>query len=195
MEKKRVFVVVLVLALVLVIISTFLYSEFGKQRETEEKTTPERFSKEVTEEPEETAVGELEIVKEEPKEVVIQILRFEFDKPEVVIEPGTKVIWKNTDTRRHMITNKRIGLFRKMRKSLSYGDTFEYTFNKAGTYEILEANFGINGRVIVKEGNLITGGAVKSVDVNSNGVVLASAGILALTATTLGVGFYVSKKM
>ncbi len=191
MEKKRVFVVVLVLVLVFIIIGTSLYDQFSQNGKITSEETPE----EVTEEPEEPIAEELEIVVEEPNDVVIQISRFEFDRPEVVIVPGTKIIWKNTDSRRHIITNKRLGLFRELRKSLSYGDTFEYTFNEAGTYDILEANFGINGKVIVRERNLITGNAVKSMDINANSVVLSSVGILALTATTIGVGFYVSKKV
>ena len=112
-----------------------------------------------------------------------------------LIEPGTKVIWQNTDDRRHMITNKRIGLFRQMRKSLEYMDTFEYTFNETGVYEILEANFGINGKIIVEEKkeNIITGNVIKQIEVNGVAFLLTTVNIFAITMVILIIGFYMSR--
>ena len=143
-------------------------------------------------------VSEPQPFVEEPKligsnEVLIQIFRNEFDKKEITIEAGTKVIWENMDSRRHMITNKRIGLFRTMRKSLEKGDTFEYTFNEPGTYEILEANFGINGKVIVEKPkpNMITGYVVSSLELNGLSFLLISINLFVVTTLALVICFHV----
>lgn len=106
------------------------------------------------------------------KEVVIQISRFDFDKPKITIDAGTTVIWENIDSRRHIITNKNIGLFKTIRKSLKQGERFDYTFNEPGVYEILEANFGIKGVIIVKEkSNIVTGMVANTEELNENMVV------------------------
>ena len=144
----------IILIIAISILGISIYSHYTKEEIIQEELTQETIN-EIPEEP----VIEKPILVEEPKEITIFISRYEFDKPEIIIEPGTKVIWTNTDDRNHMITNKKLGLFREIRKSLAKGDSFEYTFNDPGTYEILEANFGINGKVIVenKDINMITG--------------------------------------
>ncbi len=175
------------LALAFVIIGLFAYEQFYN---------PEIIEKEVIigEEPE-PVVEKPSPPGTQPRDITIYISRFEFDKPEVIIEQGMKVIWENTDTRRHMITNKRIGLFRDMRKSLEYGDSFEYQFNDPGTYEILEANFGINGKVIVreKEYDMITGYIVKNIEVKGLSFLLISLNLLVITALALVIGFHISR--
>ncbi len=187
--KKRRLSLILILLLAFAIIGFSIYDYLNKEEVTQEKTTEE-----VSETPSEAVV-------EEPKslasdEVLIQIFRNKFDKPEITIETGTKVIWKNMDTRRHMITNKRIGLFRTLRKSLEYGDTFEYRFNDVGVYEILEANFGINGKVIVEEPkpNLITGYVVANLELNGLSFLLISINLFVITTTALVIGFHISRK-
>ncbi len=187
--KKRRLSLILILLLAFAVIGFSIYDYLNKEEVTQEKTTEE-----VSEKPSEAVV-------EEPKplssnEVLIQIFRNEFDKPEITIETGTKVIWKNMDTRRHMITNKRIGLFRTLRKSLEYGDTFEYTFNDVGVYEILEANFGINGKVIVEEPkpNLITGYVVANLELNGLSFLLISINLFVVTTLALVIGFHISRK-
>ncbi len=199
--KERNVILILVLIIALIIIGVSIYNQQIKQEEIilEEVIEEEPTQQETKQQPENTTKEEIiTIIVEEqelPKEVVIQISRFEFDKPEITIEPGTKVIWNNTDTRRHMITNKRIGLFRHMRKSLEFGDTFEYTFNEEGVYEILEANFGINGKVIVekKDPNLITGQIIRNIEVNGISFLLISINLLVITALALVIGFWISK--
>ena len=132
----------LILALAIIILAVSIYQGVKEPEEIIEEIAVEEDIENDTR----IIVVEEPVEIEEEKEIIIQIYRYEFDKPEIIIEPGTKVIWNNTDTRRHMITNKRIGLFRQIRVSLDQGDTFEYVFEEPGTYDILEANFGINGR-------------------------------------------------
>ena len=186
--KKRGLSLILILLLAIAVIGFSIYDYLNKEE------VQEPVSEEVSETPSEAVV-------EEPKslasdEVLIQIFRYEFDKPEITIETGTKVIWKNMDTRRHMITNKRLGLFRTLRKSLEYGDTFEYTFNEPGVYEILEANFGINGYVIVEEPkpNLITGYVVANLELNGLNFLLISINLFVITTIALVIGFHISRK-
>jgi len=137
-------------------------------------------------------------IAESPKEVTILISRYEFDKPNITIETGTKVIWKNTDDRRHMITDQSDGFLRNLRKSLEYGDTFEYTFDNPGTYKILEANFGIRGIVTVtgKTSSLITGSVVGPLsfdNLDAKDLPVVSLNIFAISMTLLIFGFYISR--
>ena len=184
-KKESVVPLVLVLLLAVIVIGVSIYDQMIMD---EDEIIQEEVIEEDMEKPVEVVVEEPE--PEKPKEIVINIMRYEFDKPEVVIPVGTKVIWNNTDTRRHMITNKRIGLFRMMRKSLELGDTFEYTFDEPGTYEILEANFGIHALVIVEEENQITGGVI---GVSSSSFLVFAINLFLITLIILVVGFYVSK--
>jgi plastocyanin len=189
MKKEVSIGLILLLVVALLIIGISIYRQY---------TQPEEIIQDGAEE-EEKEVVEIEVEEEpeikEPSEVIISISRFEFDKPEITIKPGTTVIWNNTDTRKHMITNKTIGLFRRMRKSLEFGDTFEYTFNEPGVYEILEANFGINGKVIVEaEPNLITGQVVKNIEVNGLGFLLVSLNLFGISMVALIAGFYFSRR-
>ena len=186
MKKRHDIALILIIILGIATISFSIY-EYTNKKEVQESVIEE--------------VSEPQPFIEEPKrvgsnEVLIQIFRTEFDKKEITIQVGTKVIWQNMDTRRHMITNKRLGLFRTMRKSLEQGDTFEYTFDKPGSYEILEANFGINGLIIVEEKppNMITGYVVSSLEVNGLTFLLLSINLFVLTTLALTVGFHVSRK-
>ena len=180
----------LLLALAIIILAVSIYQGVKEPEEIIEEVAVEEEIENNTR----LVVIEEPVEIEEEKEVIIQISRFEFDQPEITIEPGTKVIWNNTDTRRHMITNKRIGLFRQMRVSLEQGDTFEYIFDEPGTYEILEANFGINGKVIVEENsNSITGYMIHSMEVNGVGFLLFTLNLFVLTGIALVAGFYISR--
>jgi|TARA_B100002003_G_C13999369_1_gene482514 plastocyanin len=187
MSKEVSIPLILVLVVAISILGLSVYNQYG----TEEIIQEEIIEEELVEEP----IVEKPVIVEEPKEITVFISRFEFDKSEITIEPGTKVIWVNTDERRHMITNKRIGLFRTMRKSLEKGDTFEYTFNDPGTYEILEANFGINGKVIVENTNmgLVTGSVIGELEVNGANFLLLSINLFVITLLVLVIGFYVSR--
>jgi plastocyanin len=180
----------IILIITLSILGISIYSHYNK-----EEMIQEIIDEEIIEETPEEPIIEKPALIEEPKEVTIFISRYEFDKPEITIKPGTKVIWTNTDDRNHMITNKRLGLFREIRKSLAKGDSFEYTFNDPGTYEILEANFGINGKVIVekKDTNMITGAVIGALEINGLSFLLISINLFAITLVVLVLGFYVSR--
>ena len=188
MISKEVNIALILVAIVFIsVLGISIYNQMNKEDLIQEEIIEET----IIEDP----VVEKPNLIEEQKEVTIFISRTEFDKPEITIEPGTKVIWVNTDDRLHMITNKRIGLFREMRKSLEKGDTFEYTFNDPGTYEILEANFGINGKVIVQKENigLITGSVIGEMEVNGGSFLLLAINLIVITLVVLIVGFYVSR--
>lgn len=194
MIRKEVnIILIMVLAIALVVVGISIYNIVSKKDVIVQEETTEP----AVEEPK-SIVGEVvnmtEFDEVGPKEVTILIYRYDFDKPEVVIEPGTKVIWKNMDTRRHMIADKRIGIFRNLRKSLEYGDTFEYVFNQTGVYEIIEVNFGINGKVIVtNNANQITGNVVKDMEFSGGSFFLFSINLLVITLALLILGFYISR--
>ena len=116
---------------------------------------------EVEEQPEETVTPEVtppvepeippeELVEEEPEVVItgedVQILRGGFDPEELPVSVGTVVTWKNMDDRVHIVAL--IGGERSPR--LEEGDIFEYEFEEAGTYEVMDAIFKFKGTVIVE---------------------------------------------
>jgi len=75
----------------------------------------------------------------------IQILRGGFDPEELTVSVGTVVTWKNMGGV-HIISIT--GVDKSQR--LVEGDTFEYKFNEAGTYEVMDAIIHFKGTVIVK---------------------------------------------
>lgn len=103
--------------------------------EEEPPAEPETPAEEEVEEPE--VVGGAEDV---------QILRAGFDPEELTVSAGTVVTWKNMDDRIHIVVL--VGGERSPR--LSEGDIFEYEFEEAGTYQVMDAIFGFKGTVIVE---------------------------------------------
>lgn len=187
MNWKRGVVILAVLLVIAVISTGIVLYKSSKEEPVEVVEIPA--AEESVKEP----VQEVkESVKEAPKEVTIHISRYDFDNANITIATGTKVIWVNDDSRKHMITNPRLGLFREMRKSLEEGDTFEYTFDKAGTYEILEANFGIRGIIIVKDNNYdpITGYVVYNLNTEGTKLLKSSVNLLTIVLGILILGFY-----
>jgi len=176
-------------AIIIIAVAFFTCNYYSQKKSVEPVKGAEETKAPVIEQPEPIIEA-----AEQKKEVLIQIFRYEFDKPEITITPETKVIWKNMDTRNHVILDKRDALqFRTIKKVLGYGDTFEYVFEKPGVYDIIEANFGINGKVIVAN-NLITGNVIKNLEVNGTGFILLSINIFVFTVLALVLGFYLSRK-
>jgi plastocyanin len=198
MLKKEVNIAIIaILVIALAIIGVSVYNILTKEQVVIQEDISEPGV--VVPEPKPAAVEKPVEIEELPKTITILISRNSFDKPEIVIQPGTKVIWENTDTRQHVILDKRDQLqFRNIKKILNYGDTFEYTFNDAGVYEIIEANFGIKGKVIVQnsdiKSNLITGNVVSNLEVDGFNFFLTSLNLLVITLAALVLGFYVSRR-
>jgi len=119
---------------------------------------PEQPGEDVTPEvtpPAEEPIAEPETLPEEPvegePEVVggaadVQVLRAGFDPEELTVSVGTVVTWKNMDGRVHIVVL--VGGERGPR--LEEGDIFEYGFEEAGTYAIMDVIFGFKGTVIVE---------------------------------------------
>lgn len=103
--------------------------------EEEPPAEPETPAEEEVEEPE--VVGGAEDV---------QVLRGGFDPEELTVSAGTVVTWKNMDDRVHIVVL--VGGERSPR--LSEGDIFEYEFEEAGTYQVMDVIFGFKGTVIVE---------------------------------------------
>ena len=93
--------------------------------------------------PQETPVEEEKLVGGAAE---VQILKAGFDPEELIVSAGTVVTWKNMDNRVHITLL--VGGERS--PSLNEGDTFEYKFEEAGTYEIMDAVFKFKGTVIVE---------------------------------------------
>jgi plastocyanin len=198
MAKKEVnILLVIVLSIAIVGIGFLVYNQYSqKGNVVQETVSPQVESPKDIGSPGEVVDMSDNSEVSEPKQVTILIYRYDFDKPEIVIEPGTTVIWKNMDTRRHVILDKHDALqLRTVKKILEYGDTFEYTFNKVGVYEIIEANFGINGKVIVQEtgSNLITGNAVGGVELSGKSFLIGAINLFVVTLALLVLGFYISR--
>jgi plastocyanin len=60
----------------------------------------------------------------------VSIVNFSFSPASLTVSVGTKVTWTNNDSTTHTVTDDH-GAFNQM---LSPGQTFTFTFTKAGTY-------------------------------------------------------------
>ena len=104
----------------------------------------------VEEQPSVEPEGPVEGEVEEPEVVGgaadVQVLRGGFDPEELTVSAGTVVTWKSMDDRIHIVVL--VGGERSPR--LSEGDIFEYEFDEAGTYQVMDAVFGFKGTVIVE---------------------------------------------
>jgi len=95
--------------------------------------------------PEGPVEGELEEPEAVGEVTDVQVLRAGFDPEELTVSVGTVVTWKNMGGV-HIISIT--GVDKSQR--LVEGDTFEYKFNEAGTYEVMDAIIHFKGTVIVK---------------------------------------------
>ena len=117
------------------------------QEQPDETVTPD-VTPPVEEQPSVEPEGPVEV--EEPEVVGgaadVQLLRGGFDPEELTVSAGTVVTWKNMDDRIHIVVL--VGGERSPR--LSEGDIFEYEFEEAGTYTIMDSVFGFKGTVTVE---------------------------------------------
>ena len=97
-------------------------------------------------EPEGPVEGEVEEPEVVGGAADVQILRGGFDPEELTVSVGTVVTWKNMDDRAHIILL--VGGERS--PSLNKGGIFEYKFEEAGTYQVMDAIFGFKGIVTVE---------------------------------------------
>jgi len=68
-----------------------------------------------------------------------------FSPSNLTIEKGTTVTWLNTDHDFHKIKGDKFES-----NNLTRGDTFSYLFDKAGTYDYMDAlNPSVKGKIIV----------------------------------------------
>lgn len=79
----------------------------------------------------------------------IDINRYSFSEEPITIGSGTTVVWRNNDTRRHIIIIKNPVYFKGAQLN-EEGASWNYTFKAKGDYEYVEAVFGIRGNIIVK---------------------------------------------
>lgn len=100
----------------------------------------------------------------EIKRAKVKIVSLSFMPKTIRIKAGTRVTWRNDEAITHTVTSGRYigvdsvtglrtdarpdGRFNAVLKGK--GDTFSYTFKKAGTYRYYcDIHFGMNARVIV----------------------------------------------
>ena len=76
----------------------------------------------------------------------VQILSRGFDPEELTVSTGTVVTWKNMDKGAHIVNI--IG--KQTSPRLETEGTFEYKFEEAGTYTVMDAVIHFKGTVIVK---------------------------------------------
>jgi len=75
----------------------------------------------------------------------VQVLKMGFDPEELTVSAGTVVTWKNMGGV-HIVSIT--GVDKSQR--LVEGNTFEYKFDEAGTYEVTDVIMHFRGTVIVK---------------------------------------------
>ena len=66
----------------------------------------------------------------------VDIANFEFKPQKVMVKPGTKVTWTNTDTAIHDIKDTST-LATPQSKDLAKGDTFSITYAQPGSYSYI----------------------------------------------------------
>ena len=164
MKLKYSSIALIVLIVVLILISSFfVYEGFRKQKIKEEDYVVEEVIEEEDIVPDDAAEiptvqedGEVEVLNE----VTISIHNGKFYPDNLTVSPGTTVIWDNTDSFPHkLVAYDRI--FYSPR--LQPGDKYSFTFTQVGTHRYFDAIFpkAGKGRIIVKEEPLpITGAAV-----------------------------------
>jgi len=76
----------------------------------------------------------------------VQVLRGGFDPEELTVSAGTVVTWKNMDDGTHIVNI--IG--EQTSPTLKAGDIFEYKFEEAGTYIVMDAVMKFKGTVVVE---------------------------------------------
>ena len=64
----------------------------------------------------------------------VSIKNFKFVPQDIVVRAGTKVVWTNEDSAPHIVESSD-NSFKS--DELSKGDTFSYTFTKAGKYDYI----------------------------------------------------------
>ncbi|MBU1204767.1 MAG: cupredoxin domain-containing protein [Nanoarchaeota archaeon] len=119
------------------------------EEQPDETVTPD-VTPPVEEQPPVEPEGPVEGEVEEPEVVGgaadVQVLRGGFDPEELTVSAGTVVTWKNMDDRVHIVVL--VGGERS--PTLAEGDIFEYEFEEAGTFQVMDAVFGFKGTVIVE---------------------------------------------
>jgi plastocyanin len=76
----------------------------------------------------------------------VTIENYSFSPAVLTVKVGTTVVWTNNDTAVHNIKSTEFNS-----KGLAKGDTFEFKFEKAGTYDyICGVHPTMKGRIIVK---------------------------------------------
>lgn len=82
----------------------------------------------------------------------MELRNFEFSRPELRIEAGTTVRWRNTTSSFHTVTPDGHAVWTEW-QTASSGETFEVTFDEAGTYPYYcspHRGLGMAGTVIVE---------------------------------------------
>ena len=164
MKIKLLTSLLVVLVVILIVIFSFSFKE-----NTEENNKIEQYKVEEITPPEDIQVEETGNVPvmEEPKEdvellgeVEIEIKNWKFYPEEIIISPGTTIVWVNNDS----VPHKPVAYDRIFYSSrLEPGDKYSFTFTNAGEHRYFDAVFPKSGRgkIIVKEEPLpITGGVV-----------------------------------
>lgn len=80
-----------------------------------------------------------------PAEASVEIIGFTFNPAELTISRGTTVTWTQRDSATHTVTGPGFES-----GGLSQGQTFNHTFNEAGTFDyICSIHPSMRGRIIV----------------------------------------------
>ncbi|MBW2989407.1 cupredoxin domain-containing protein [Candidatus Woesearchaeota archaeon] len=180
-KQKNLFIVLVLL--IMVIVSIFIFSAYKVSRSKkaqEEKYLVEEVieQKDIIPEETETAPSVEESPEKAPEgieeketeaigEVIIRIKNLKFDPKEVIISPGTTVVWINEDASPHKVVSY-TRLFYGPR--LSPGERYSFTFTQEGSHRYFDAVFPKIGKgtVIVKKEPLPITGNVVGVSLNKN---------------------------
>jgi amicyanin len=143
MNKKS----IIVLSAIVVVLAggAFVYVGSTKHKDDTDKTTAANTSTQ----PNTTTPGEMQMPAEDNSSKTnnsgdnaqasttnqVTISNYAFSPATITVKAGTKVTWTNQDSVQHTVTMDDSDAAGPKSELLSKGDSYSYTFTKAGTYE------------------------------------------------------------
>jgi len=161
-RQKHLITSLIALVVVLIILFSFsLYDDMRKEEIDGNYLAEEvmEIEGDIPEEEQESPSVESEVVVELSEEVTINIKGLRFDPDNIIISPGTTVVWVNLDSVSHkVVAYDRLFYGQRM----TTDDKYAFTFTQEGTHRYFDAVFPKIGRgtIIVKEEPLPLTGAV-----------------------------------
>lgn len=122
--------------------------------------------------------------------VQVTIQNFAFSPPMLTVAPGTKVVWTNKDSTPHTVTSDTSAWTDSGASGIAQGQTFSFTFAKAGTYKYHCAFHPTMVATVI-----VSGQSSGSTHGSGMGMGMGMMGPMSMTSTTAWTGYYDGHKV